>query len=111
MPHGHDFGGGIGGNFRINNEIENLIKMSKVDFEKQNFKKKNFRKFRIFSPIFSKKFFFSEIRFFILCTLFIHGLSGVSLEFGLACLRCAALAALWVHQRLHYSETSKKHES
>ena len=29
-------------NFRINNEIENLIKMSKVDFEKQIFEKKNF---------------------------------------------------------------------
>jgi len=29
-------------NFRINNEIENLIKMSKVDFEKQIFKKKLF---------------------------------------------------------------------
>jgi hypothetical protein len=40
VPHGHDFGGGIGGNFRINNEIENLIKMSKVDFEKQIFEKK-----------------------------------------------------------------------
>ena len=42
MPHGHDFGGGIGENFRINNEIENLIKMSKVDFEKQIFEKKFF---------------------------------------------------------------------
>ena len=40
VPHGHDFGRGLWGNFRINNEIENLIKMSKVDFEKQIFEKK-----------------------------------------------------------------------
>ena len=65
-------------NFRINNEIENLIKMSKVDFEKQIFEKKFFLDLEIFSgcqtggtlaenfSIFQKKnskFYFSKSTF------------------------------------------------
>ena len=51
MRHGRDFVGGIGGNFMGSNEIENLIKMSKVDFEKQNFDKNFFRLLDFFSDV------------------------------------------------------------